>query len=292
MKLSTVIFVGFALVAGEAAAIAQQATWERNLRAGNEFVSQGQYAQAERLYLSAIREAESFGPKDQRLALALASLALLYMNQGQTEKAVPLAARALEIRAGNEAGGDRSQFPANGEPREKPETANNMAVFVNGVALTPDTLQRLAVSGTQVQPGRYWYDTVSGAWGYEGGPMAGQVLPNQPIGGRLRPDASGGRTGVYVNGRELHPMDIAALQRCTPVYRGRYWVNAQGIGGLEGRPPSFNLAALCQQASGSGNSRTFGSRTWHNGDGSWSYHSDITGLGVISDGKDVYVTGK
>lgn len=286
------VLVGFALIAGEVAATAQPSTWERNLREGNDLVSHGQYAQAERSYLSAIREAEKFGPNDQRLAVSLASLALFYMSQGQTEKALPLAARALAIRATKEGAADRERFPANGEERERstPETATG--IFVNGVALTPDTVQRLALYGTQVAPGRYWYDRFSGAWGFEGGPMAGQILPNVPIGGPLRPDASGGGTGVYVNGRELHPIDVAALRRCTPVYRGRYWVNAQGIGGIEGGPASFNLVALCQQASGAANNRTFGSRTWHNGDGSWSYHSDITGLGVISDGKDVYVTGK
>src|SRR5688572_27618372 len=118
MKLTTAVFVGFGLVACEVAATAQQATWERNLRTGNEFVSQGQYAQAERSYLSAIREAEKFGPDDQRLALALASLAMLYMNQGQTEKALPLAGRALAIRAGKEAGADRTQLSGNVEERE------------------------------------------------------------------------------------------------------------------------------------------------------------------------------
>jgi hypothetical protein len=73
-------------------------------------------------------------------------------------------------------------------------------------------------------------------------------------------------------------IDVAGLQRCTPVYRGRYWVNAQGIGGVEGGPPLFNLAALCAPRQSSGSKS---SRTWFNADGSWSYHSDITGISMI-----------
>lgn len=297
MKVTTAVFLALGTACG---AMAQQSAWERNLRAGSEFASQGQFASAERAFLTAISEAEKFGPTDQRLGLSLASLAMLYMKAGQTDKALPLATRALAIRdaatrtaEGPTPGEDRpatrfeqDRRPFNAEPAEAPP-----AVVINGVALSSDTVRALAMRyGVRPPPGRYWYDRVSGAWGYEGGPMAGQVVPNLAIGGPLRPNASGGGTAVFVNGRELHPMDVAALQRCTPVYPGRYWVNAQGVGGYEGRLPSFNLAALCGQTSSGG--RGSSGRTWHNGDGSWSYHNSATGLGAISDGKEIFITGK
>jgi hypothetical protein len=163
--------------------------------------------------------------------------------------------------------------------------AQGAAVVVNGVALTPDVLMALQTRyQTRIAPGRYWYDQVSGAWGREGGPAEGQIAPGHRLGGPLRADASRGNTGVFVNGRELHIQDVRALQRCTPVMRGRYWVEASGIGGYEGAPPSFNLAALCAAAGGGG--RRGGSSTqtecFPNGCQSTNH---VTGGGVITDGQ-------
>ena len=109
--------------------------------------------------------------------------------------------------------------------------------------------------GVPIKPGRYWYDSVSGVWGLEGGPAEGQIHPGLRLGGALKRDASKGRTGVIVNGRELHALDVAALRRCVTVIPGSYWVLANGIGGKEGGPAQLNLAVLCEnQASGSGSS--------------------------------------
>jgi hypothetical protein len=128
------------------------------------------------------------------------------------------------------------------------------AIFVNGRRLAADIVQALERGyGVRIQPGRYWYDALSGLWGVQGGPTAGQLLPGLGLGGApLRFDASGGATSVVINGRALHPSEIAYLQRCTPVIPGRYWMNAAGIGGFEGGPPLFNLVALCQQTAGGG----------------------------------------
>lgn len=137
--------------------------------------------------------------------------------------------------------------------------AQDGAVVVNGQALAPKTVQALERAyRVPIAPGRYWYDAVSGAWGQEGGPIAGQMMPGLKLGGALRANASRGTSGVFINGRELTPAEVTGLaQACrTQVARGRYWVNAQGVGGVEGAPPTFNLA-LC----GAGGARAGGSST-------------------------------
>ncbi len=73
-----------------------------------------------------------------------------------------------------------------------------------------------------------------------------------------------------------------------PVYRGRWWVDAQGSGGIEGGPPSFNLRLLARQAAAAGRSSgdsiysTYGSgdnktSTWIGSDGSLSHSNTING---------------
>ena len=64
------------------------------------------------------------------------------------------------------------------------------------------------------------------------------------MGGKLKRNASRGNTGVFVNGRELHRLEVAYLTRTYgQIVKGRYWVNAAGLGGFEGRPAFFNLRA-------------------------------------------------
>ena len=147
------------------------------------------------------------------------------------------------------------------------------AVFVNGQALPADTVRTLERAyQVPIAPGRYWYDPFSGAWGVEGGPIAGQMMPGLKLGGPLRADASKGNTQVFINGRELTMVEVLGLQQAcrTAVYRGRYWVNAQGIGGIEGGPPIFNLAA-CGQSSGGGG-RGSSTRTYCDEQGNCSSH--------------------
>jgi hypothetical protein len=47
-----------------------------------------------------------------------------------------------------------------------------------------------------------------------------------------------GGTGVFINGRELHPLDVAGRSQIVPVLRGRYWVDGNGNFGVEGGPPA------------------------------------------------------
>ena len=150
-------------------------------------------------------------------------------------------------------------------------TRTSRVVVVNDVRLDDAELAALEADfQLRVADGEYWYDRVSGAWGYQGGPTRGFIPAGLNVGGELRPDASRGATAVYVNGRELHPLDVLALQRFTQVPQGRYWLDAQGNGGFEGEGASFNLYALAASAGG-------------NGPGPWSYYTQAP-LGASTGG--------
>ena len=149
------------------------------------------------------------------------------------------------------------------------------SVIINGKRLSTEELQIIELRyRTRIADGEYWYDKISGAWGVKGGPTVGFVRPGLNLGGPLRADASNGHTGVFVNGRELHAQDVAALRQIIPVRPGRYWVDGRGIGGYDGGPPLFNLVALAQRAG-----RPRG--------GAWSYTSPHGGS-VGGDGQGFY----
>src|SRR3989442_3094902 len=79
------------------------------------------------------------------------------------------------------------------------------SVVINAIRLDDAALYAIERQyQTHIPNGRYWYDRVCGAWGLEGGPTRGFGLPGLAVGGPLRADASRGRTGVFINGRELH----------------------------------------------------------------------------------------
>ncbi|HEX8847635.1 MAG TPA: SHOCT domain-containing protein [Pyrinomonadaceae bacterium] len=139
-------------------------------------------------------------------------------------------------------------------------------VVVNNVQLNDNQLQMLEQQyQLRIADGAYWYDRVSGAWGMQGGATLGFTQPNMELGGPLRADASNGNTGVFINGRELHQLDVLALMQLTPyVLPGRYWVDARGVGGYEGGPPMFDLRQLAQAAGGARG-------------GAWSYTSPYGG---------------
>jgi hypothetical protein len=129
-----------------------------------------------------------------------------------------------------------------------PVCAQDRTVVVNRVRLTEQQITGFEQRwGVQVRGGAYWYDRVSGAWGLDGGATAGWIMPNLDLGGPLPADASHGNTGVFINGRELNQQDVGALMQITPVYRGRWWVDAMGSFGAEGGPALGNLWQLARQ---------------------------------------------
>ena len=159
-------------------------------------------------------------------------------------------------------------------------------VIVNGAPLEPRHTAALEQTyRTRLVPGRYWYDAMSGLWGLEGGASVGLIAPGLPF-GRMDPSASVGRragiTGVFVNGREIHPDELSYLRALYgPVVRARYWLNARGIAGYEGGPPQFNLGAAAQQVRGNSHLRRglFGST---GSDGQCSYYMHPNGSSVMT----------
>ncbi|MFQ5994134.1 MAG: hypothetical protein ACE5K1_03490 [Acidiferrobacterales bacterium] len=155
------------------------------------------------------------------------------------------------------------------------------AIFVNQVRLNEQQVQALqSVYQTRIPDGHYWYDTVSGLWGMQGGPVAGQTLPGLNIGGPLRADASNGNTGVFINRREVRMLELQALQlRFGRVVPGRYWLNSRGIGGIEGGPAIFTLNVGAQRGSNGYIRRTPGGTI--GSDGSCYYYSHPNGSSVM-----------
>jgi hypothetical protein len=163
--------------------------------------------------------------------------------------------------------------------------------IVNDEVVSSETTTQLEVMyGVKCIPGNYWYDAKTGAFGLKGGPCIGVGVAGLNIGGPLKANASGSGTGVFVNGRELHPADIAGLQSFVQVIPGRYWMDAAGNFGYENFPYIIgNLYQLYQarfaNAKGSyyksnpwsGESTSFGS------DGSFMYYSSKKSDGTTYD---------
>lgn len=154
-------------------------------------------------------------------------------------------------------------------------------VLVNGKALTAAQRQTfLQLYGRPAQPGNWWYDPVSGLMGPWGGPPVGQLLPGGTDWGTAPADASGGATLVFLNGRRIHPAELAWLtRRVGPVTPGRYWMDAFGNMGIVGSPVALvNLVALARTAPPSGDE---GGNTFH--------HSDSTGGTISTSGNSGYI---
>lgn len=125
-----------------------------------------------------------------------------------------------------------------------PKAQTERSITINDLKLTNEKVKILENRyRIRILDGNYWYDKISGAWGYQGGPAVGLIAPFLDIGGPLKANASNGNTGVFINGRELHILDVRALQQLGPVYQGRYWINSLGYYGFEGGPALGNLWA-------------------------------------------------
>lgn len=73
-------------------------SWKAAVEAGNDAYERGRIAEAEVKFLEALKEAESFGEDDLRLALSLNNLAAIYHVMGKYTMAEPLYTRSLDIK--------------------------------------------------------------------------------------------------------------------------------------------------------------------------------------------------
>lgn len=161
---------------------------------------------------------------------------------------------------------------------------NSMKPFVvNDETVSASTLAELEnIYKVKFTPGNYWYDRLTGAFGIKGGPCTGIGVPGLNIGGALKPNASGGGTGVFINGRDLHPKDVAGFQTFMQVIPGRYWMDAYGNFGYENMPYALgNVFQLYQARFGKGGNGSYskihnhwsGEKTSFGSDGSFMYFS-------------------
>jgi hypothetical protein len=142
------------------------------------------------------------------------------------------------------------------------QSVSGRNITFNGRSLTPEQQYKLEIVehyyGVSLPDNSYWYDNRSGAMGLWNGPAVAILPSGLGLGGSMPANCSGGRTRVFVNGRELHPIDVARLAQMMPVYPGRYWLEANGDFGIENGPRLGNLIAISQPVpSGGGQHRVY-----------------------------------
>ncbi len=95
-----VVVVGLVYLALAAIAygLLQGSPWETYMAAGDKAYQQGNYQEAEKQLVAALKEAEGFGPQDPGLATSLNDLAVVFQTQGKYADAEPLHKRSLAIR--------------------------------------------------------------------------------------------------------------------------------------------------------------------------------------------------
>eukprot|EP00271_Cylindrocystis_brebissonii_P007436 TRINITY_DN20983_c0_g1_i1.p1 TRINITY_DN20983_c0_g1~~TRINITY_DN20983_c0_g1_i1.p1 ORF type:complete len:1129 (-),score=182.24 TRINITY_DN20983_c0_g1_i1:852-4238(-) len=87
-------------------------------------------------------------------------------------------------------------------------------VSVNGQPIPDRVVERAEEKAGPMHPGDFWYDFKAGFWGVMGGPCLGIIPPAiAELSTPMPVDSAGGRTRVFVNGRELHKQDLALLKR-------------------------------------------------------------------------------
>ena len=122
-------------------------------------------------------------------------------------------------------------------------------IVVNGTPLAAAQVAALEQRyRVRIRPGAYWYDRATGAWGVQGGPVAGVIAAGLALGGPLRSNASNGTSGIFINGRQLHALDVARLMTFMRPLPGRYWMDAAGNFGYERGPAIGNVYALANRS--------------------------------------------
>jgi len=150
-------------------------------------------------------------------------------------------------------------------------------IIINGQVLTEEQKEEfLEWYGVLPDPGRYWYDSVSGLTGVVGSEAAASLDPDLPL-GQVARNASKGDTGVIVNGRELTQNEVDFLEALfeVDIPENDYTLDAFGNIYANDDPfSSVNIYFALQQSQGQGDnfwSTKFGSAG--NSSGGCSYVS-------------------
>jgi hypothetical protein len=139
-----------------------------------------------------------------------------------------------------------------------PPAADLELVFINGVQLaSPDLAELTATVGAAPVSGRYWYDATSGLWGLEGHGAGGVTRTGLHTAAPLAAEASAGKSGAFVNGRQLPVTELTAMATLLswPLpadsrYSGHYTLDGEGaLNSFKGRYLG-NLAAAAKRAAG------------------------------------------
>lgn len=113
----------------------------------------------------------------------------------------------------------------------------SQSVIINDRELTMEQIQEIyQIYGIKPKPGKYWYDSRSGAYGIKEGPVIGVMYPGHQY-GNLASNASLGNSGVFINNRQLQSTEAIQLANLFGYYKpvpGRYWMNSNGDIGVEG----------------------------------------------------------
>ena len=107
---------------------------------------------------------------------------------------------------------------------------NTTDVTINGEALSDEQKEQFEILfGGLPEPGKYWYDPVSGLAGVVGGEAVASLGPDLAL-GEVAKNASRGNTGVIVNGREITRNEVDFLEAIffVEVVKDEYTLDAYG----------------------------------------------------------------
>lgn len=175
-------------------------------------------------------------------------------------------------------------------------TNTKTGVFVNGVEIPATYKKQLEQLYTmRMNPGRYWYDPMSGLWGLENGPAMGALRPSLTLGGPLSAGASNGHTGIFLNGRQIDTTELSQWQHLLgQIAPGRYWMDAMGNVGREGGPTLVNLLQIVQQYQANPYDRPNSRNVYGNapGTGATFYRNWYNGTGGGASQDGFYIMGE
>ncbi|XVF13008.1 hypothetical protein REPUB_Repub08aG0170100 [Reevesia pubescens] len=85
-------------------------------------------------------------------------------------------------------------------------------VLVNGQPISDIVVRKAEKQAGPIHPGNYWYDSRAGFWGVMGQPCSGIIPPSiEEFNYPMPENCAAGKTGVFINGRELHQKDLDVL---------------------------------------------------------------------------------